>query len=243
MTQAKTEPPPNVYQRLNRARMQFHSVKLKKSGRFPKGRGDYFELADFIVPALKAFDDHGLTGAVSFADGAARLDVFNAAAPDEVIRFESPMGSANLQGCHEVQNIGAVQTYQRRYLWMLALEIVEHDAIDSRLGEPPAAIEPIPDEVRTAGKEYPFPDGPATGITQLKAMARALWREVEGCGDESELLPLIEAAENKAIIDQLERLQDPEHRKIWEGDGQDNPGLAGHIQRKRAIFMAEYARA
>jgi hypothetical protein len=30
-----------------------------------------------------------------------------------------------------VQNLGAVQTYIRRYLWVAALEIVEHDALDS----------------------------------------------------------------------------------------------------------------
>jgi hypothetical protein len=30
-----------------------------------------------------------------------------------------------------VQNLGAVQTYLRRYLWTNAFEIVEHDAIDS----------------------------------------------------------------------------------------------------------------
>jgi hypothetical protein len=41
------------------------------------------------------------------------------------------MSSAALKGCHEVQNLGAVQTYLRRYLWVAALEIVEHDALDS----------------------------------------------------------------------------------------------------------------
>jgi hypothetical protein len=44
------------------------------------------------------------------------------------------MGSAALKGCHEVQNIGAVETYQRRYLWVTAMEIVEHDALDSSEG-------------------------------------------------------------------------------------------------------------
>jgi len=43
----------------------------------------------------------------------------------------SPMSSAALKGCHDVQNLGAVQTYIRRYLWVTAMEIVEHDAIDS----------------------------------------------------------------------------------------------------------------
>ena len=36
-----------------------------------------------------------------------------------------------MKGCHVVQNIGAVETYQRRYLWCAALEIVEHDALDA----------------------------------------------------------------------------------------------------------------
>ena len=46
----------------------------------------------------------------------------------------SPMSTAKLKACHEVQNLGAVQTYLRRYLWVVALEIVEHDAIDSSAG-------------------------------------------------------------------------------------------------------------
>jgi hypothetical protein len=44
------------------------------------------------------------------------------------------MGSAALKGCHEVQNVGAVETYQRRYLWVTAMEIVEHDALDATTG-------------------------------------------------------------------------------------------------------------
>lgn len=135
--QSKIEAPPNVYQRLNTARTQFHGLKLAKTGKFPKGRGGYFELGDFIVPALSTFAQAGLSGVVSFGDGEARLDVVNVDDPSQVIRFCSPMGSASLQGCHEVQNIGAVQTYQRRYLWMMALEIVEHDALDGSLGDAP----------------------------------------------------------------------------------------------------------
>jgi hypothetical protein len=51
------------------------------------------------------------------------------------MEITSPMGSAALKGCHEVQNIGAVETYQRRYLWVAALEIVEHDALDATTGK------------------------------------------------------------------------------------------------------------
>ena len=52
----------------------------------------------------------------------------------DIVSLDSPMGSAALKGCHEVQNIGAVETYQRRYLWVTAMEIVEHDALDSSEG-------------------------------------------------------------------------------------------------------------
>jgi hypothetical protein len=41
------------------------------------------------------------------------------------------MAEANLKGCHPIQNLGAVETYTRRYLWVTAMEIVEHDALDS----------------------------------------------------------------------------------------------------------------
>jgi hypothetical protein len=54
--------------------------------------------------------------------------------PEDRIVLTSPMGSAALKGCHEVQNIGAVETYQRRYLWVAALEIVEHDELDATNG-------------------------------------------------------------------------------------------------------------
>lgn len=89
----------------------------------------------------------------------------------------------------------------------------------------------------TPTTDYVFPEGPATGITQLKAMARNLWREIEGCGDDDELTPLLTTDENKAIIAQLAALENPAHREIWEGDGKDNPGLAGLINRKRAEFQ------
>jgi hypothetical protein len=69
--------------------------------------------------------------------------VVNIEKPDEYIPFESPMGSAALKGCHEVQNIGAVETYQRRYLWVAALEIVEHDALDATTGSDKKIAGPV----------------------------------------------------------------------------------------------------
>ena len=125
----------NVYQKLNAARQKFHSIELKKSGHNKFANYRYFELGDFIIPALGIFQEVGLTGIISFGKETADLRIINNEKPEEVIVIESPMSSAALKGCHEVQNLGAVQTYLRRYLWVAALEIVEHDALDQPLNE------------------------------------------------------------------------------------------------------------
>mgnify|MGYP001175606104 CR=1 FL=1 len=121
----------NVYQKLNEARAKFHESKLKKSGLNKFAGYNYFELADFVVPALDIFRAVGLTSVISFGKDEAKMEIVNIEAPEEKVIITSPMSTAALKGCHEVQNLGAVQTYLRRYLWVAALEIVEHDAIDS----------------------------------------------------------------------------------------------------------------
>ena len=123
----------NVYQKLNAARSAFHSKPLKKSGRNNYAGYDYFELGDFVIPALSVFAEHGLTSVISFGD-VASMTIVNNDKPEETIVITSPMSEANLKGCHAVQNLGAVQTYLRRYLWVAALEIVEHDALDATTG-------------------------------------------------------------------------------------------------------------
>ena len=124
----------NVYQKLNNARHKFHATELKKSGHNKFAGYKYFELGDFIIPALSIFDEVGLVSIISFNKEYADMQIINVEKPEEVITISSPMSTAALKGCHEVQNLGAVQTYLRRYLWVAALEIVEHDALDATTG-------------------------------------------------------------------------------------------------------------
>lgn len=125
----------NVYQKLNKARGMFHAAPLKKSGLNKFAGYKYFELGDFIVPAMQIFGEVGLTSVISFGNEYATMLIFNTDKPEENIAITSPMSTAALKGCHEVQNLGAVQTYIRRYLWVAALEIVEHDALDATVGK------------------------------------------------------------------------------------------------------------
>lgn len=119
-----------VLAKLNQARVKFHASDIKKTGHNKFAGYYYFELADFIVPALKIFNEVGLCSLVSFDSEKATMTITDLEDGSQV-QITSPMSSAALKGCHEVQNLGAVQTYLRRYLWVTALEIVEHDAVDS----------------------------------------------------------------------------------------------------------------
>ena len=123
----------SVYKKLADARVAFHKLQLKKTGHNKFAGYYYFELADFLIPAINVFAEHGLLAVVSFSQDIATMTIHDVDG-GESITITSPMGSAALKGCHEVQNIGAVETYQRRYLWVAALEIVEHDALDSTTG-------------------------------------------------------------------------------------------------------------
>jgi hypothetical protein len=143
--QPTTEETMNVYQRLNAAREAFHSQELRKSGHNKFAGYQYFELGDFVVPALAIFKHVGLTSVISFGADQAVMRIVNTEKPEDFIEITSPMSEANLKGCHPVQNLGAVQTYTRRYLWVAALEIVEHDAIDSN--------EPVKQDAKPAKKE------------------------------------------------------------------------------------------
>lgn len=132
----------SVHKKLMQARLMLGEMKLEKTGENKFAGYKYFELGDFLIPAQAIFDQLGLCGVVSFTKETATLTITDTDGGGEIL-ITSPMGSANLKGCHEVQNIGAVETYQRRYLWVAAFEIVEHDALDattgkSAPGKPPA---------------------------------------------------------------------------------------------------------
>jgi hypothetical protein len=122
-----------VYRKLAVARAKLRARVLKKSGLNKFAGYQYFELGDFLHPSLEIFDEIGLIGIVSFTKDEASLCIVDVDGGGEIV-ITSPFGSAALKGCHEVQNIGAVETYQRRYLWVAAMEIVEHDALDATTG-------------------------------------------------------------------------------------------------------------
>ena len=131
----------SVHKKLMQARIALQGTKLSKSGKNKFAGYSYFELADFLPTIQDIFNQIGLCGYVSFGKDLATLTITDVDGGGEIV-ITSPMAEANLKGTHPIQNLGAVETYNRRYLWMAAMEIVEHDILDASkpLEDKPAPI-------------------------------------------------------------------------------------------------------
>jgi len=187
----------SVYKKLQEARILLQNTKLNKSGKNKFAGYEYFELGDFLPQIQNICKNVGLCGMVSFTADTAYLTIHDTDG-EGFVTFTSPMSSAALKGCHDVQNLGAVQTYLRRYLWTNAFEIVEHDALDATTG----GVEPVkkPDAVtlaRLAPKEATIaltqkPIAGQKGEWQITAPAKPE-------GDTKEWLDLIKSASHMLL--------------------------------------------
>lgn len=124
----------SIHSKLMKSRLKLQTADLKKSGHNKFAGYKYFELGDFLPTIQEICNEVGICGTVTFYTDIAILTITDMDDATQFIEFKCPMSSAALKGCHDVQNLGAVQTYLRRYLWTNAFEIVEHDAIDASAG-------------------------------------------------------------------------------------------------------------
>ena len=129
-----------VYEKLQGARVMLQSIELKKSGHNKFAGYRYFELADFLPTVNEIFSKLGLCHTLEFTGELATMRIIDSIGGG-CAKFTCPMAEANLKGCHPVQNLGASITYITRYLLVMAMAIVEHDAID--------ASEPITEEKKS----------------------------------------------------------------------------------------------
>jgi hypothetical protein len=183
----------SVYKKLQEARILLQNTKLNKSGKNKFAGYEYFELGDFLPQIQNICKNVGLCGMVSFTADTAYLTIHDTDG-EGFTTFTSPMSSAALKGCHDVQNLGAVQTYLRRYLWTNAFEIVEHDALDATTGgiEPVAKTVPKVEPKIEPKKPDPKPIAGEKGEWQITAPAKPE-------GDTKEWLDLIKSASHMLL--------------------------------------------
>ena len=172
----------NVYSKLIEARKRFLEAGIKKTGINTYAEYKYFTLDEIIPAKQEIFRDLGLSDVISFNSDVATLTVINIDNPEERIEFMSQLAPDESMIKNPIQKVGAIQTYVRRYLYMLALDIIESDGIEATTGKtedntkeaPKKSNKPATTEERQEIKgELINQDGEATP-TQIKAIKSGL---------------------------------------------------------------------
>ena len=174
----------NIYGKLNEARSRFLSAGVKKTGKNLYAEFKYFTLEDIIPTKQKIFEELGLVDVISFGSDVATLTLVNVDNSNEFIVFTSPTANDESLIKNPIQKLGAVETYVRRYLYMLLLDIVEADAIEAVTDKPdpesdtPEAPKkskrPKTEKEREEIKDELIDEGGEATETQIKAIKKGL---------------------------------------------------------------------
>jgi len=156
----------SVYKKLQEARNRLNKVSLNKSGKNAFAKFNYFELGDFMPSVTGIFNDVGLCGVVSFTPDTAYLTIYDVEGDERsFITFTSPLVIASMDRVQPIQSMGASHTYYRRYLYLMALDLVEHDTVD--------AIEPSPkEEKKVEPKIVPKEETPKPKISSANLQGK-----------------------------------------------------------------------
>lgn len=156
----------NVYQKLQKARVELQTRNLKKTGHNNSANYNYFQLDDFLPSVNEIFEKLGLFGYFNIepttfdengvSHETAVLTVVNTDNTAESITYRTETAEAGTKGT-AIQNLGSKHTYMRRYLYMEALEITESDGVDG-----------LPDD------EKKKPDKPVKTIADIPATKKQI---------------------------------------------------------------------
>jgi hypothetical protein len=207
----------SVYAKLQAARLQLVNSGIKKTGHNAHGGWKYYELGDFIPTIHKLFDAVGLCGVVRFGENAT-LTIYDTQG-GESIEFSTPIVYAEAAKGQPIQLLGSTHTYIRRYLWLLAMEIVEADAIDSEEQEvkpvkiatkakPPAKVE---------GKDGPWQlkittDPEATEQDWINAVVQGTLLALGAATSEKDVMDIFKV--NRSIYDKLKETNELEYTSV-----------------------------
>ncbi len=225
--------PVGVYGKLVKARVMLQSKQINKSGHNKFAGYKYFELADFLPAIQDIFAEVGLVDVIQFTADTATMHLIDTQDGSNVV-FTSPMGSAQLKGCHEVQNIGAVETYQRRYLYVTAMAIVEHDALDA---SEPIKEEKKPEPKPKAVSKEPLPmrgKDPERGWN-ITISEGADWKDSIVLG----VTNAIDMAESVADIENIWKVNRPLFDRLKEDDKATYDDLVSMLSSNKNKFSQE----
>lgn len=127
----------NVWTKLSKARLEYLKKTVTPTGKNTHDEYLYVQLADIEPYLIPIFNELGLIDITWFDNEFAYLDIINCENPEEHIQFKSPMlppsEFKSLTGkaiSTPIQGLGAIETYERRYLFLVAMGIAVPDDVE-----------------------------------------------------------------------------------------------------------------
>lgn len=196
----------NLYQKVAKIKGEMSSMKFSKTGRNSFTKFNYFQLDDFEPTLEKLCSQYGVVTYFQFALDAARMVVVDADSPADKIEVDSPVDVSFGKTSSKMQDIGAMQTYARRYLFMSFFGITESDFLDEVAGkDTPKSeddVEHVTPDKDGSKKSDSNTDNrkPDTNADKKKGTAYQVWRRLLNINGFDSKKPL-ENEENKASME------------------------------------------
>jgi hypothetical protein len=146
----------NVHARMSLIKAELSKCKIPKSGHNKYSGFKYHELTDFMPFVNELNHKWGINATPKFLkkQGVCILSIVNVEDKEDKYEIIIPYVEAQMLAkggapsiVDEIQRLGSTLTYNRRYLYMSAYDIVESDGIDSLpIGDEPPAVKTITNE-------------------------------------------------------------------------------------------------
>ena len=125
-------------------RVSLQNAKLKKSGKNKFAGFDYFELSDFLPKLNELMEAEGVNDRYYIKDDYAVLELIKGEEVNSYtmpfVMFETPVNikvdgatgeTREVKTMQDIQYLGALNTYYKRYLYLNAFGITDGEVIDS----------------------------------------------------------------------------------------------------------------
>ena len=124
----------NLNETIINIRVELQKLKLKKSGKNKYAGFDYYELADFLPKLNELMLEKKVNDRFTIENDLAKLELIKGDEKQEYTIpfkiFPTPVNKSGSPSMQDIQYLGALNTYYKRYLYINAFGITDGEVID-----------------------------------------------------------------------------------------------------------------
>lgn len=124
----------NLNESIIKIRVDLQNSKIKKSGMNKFAGFSYYELSDFLPKLNELMMENGVNDVFTIDGELCSLNLLKGAESNTYeipfTQFSTPLNKSGLPSMQDIQYLGALNTYYKRYLYLNAFGITDGEVID-----------------------------------------------------------------------------------------------------------------